>query len=109
MSSAEKNLNLTNAVVSAAAINATNALSGKEIVPLGGKGVPPLPPVYVSPWKTKPSPRNFCVIQTQINKWVEGLTRSLGFHGCFAVNNQGRSGGHICFHSKLSSRIILVF
>lgn len=49
MPSAKKNLNLTDAAMSVAAVNATNALSGKEIVPVSGKGVPPLLPIYVSP------------------------------------------------------------
>lgn len=40
------------------------------------------------------APAILCVIETQVNKKrVQGLTRSLGFHGCFAVDSEGRSGG----------------
>lgn len=40
------------------------------------------------------APAILCVVETQVGKKrVEGLTRTLGFHGCYAVDSVGRSGG----------------
>lgn len=43
-----------------------------------------------------------CVVETQILKtWVEGTTRTLGYHGCYAVVSDGQSRGLGVFWKEL--------
>lgn len=54
------------------------------------------------------APKIICLIETQVAKnRAEGLVKTLGFHGCFGVNSEGRSGS-LCIYWKEEIKFTLI-